>query len=70
MQYTNSVKRDTKQEEDETMKMWKVYFTNWEYSVADGLVEAEFATEEEAWAWVEAHDNDLSCEEAYEVAYA
>ena len=49
------------------MKNWKVYFTNWEYSVADNLVEAEFETEDEAWNWVEENDWQLGAEEAFEV---
>ena len=50
------------------MKTWKVYFTNWEYSIADEIIEAEFTTEEAAWAWVEANEYKLGEEEAYEVA--
>lgn len=47
--------------------MWKVFFTNWEYSVVDGLVRYECDSEEKAWAWVDAHEWELGAEENFEV---
>lgn len=47
--------------------MYRVYFTNWELSVADEIVRFECETEQEAWNWVDAHEWELGAEEAFEV---
>ena len=57
------------------MKEWKVYFTNWEYGLADALKdddwEYEAETEDEAWDWIENHEGMLTeYEESYDVYHA
>ena len=55
--------------------MWKVYFENYLYGLADAIKENcweyEAETEEEAWNWIEKNENMLcEHEESYGVYYA
>lgn len=56
------------------MKNWKVYLLNWDNDLYDAIEsdswDFEAETEDEAYEWIDAHRDDLSPDESYEVYHA